>query len=220
MKKSGIYVALIIVLLIGAAVISISRLNIWGDKNAAENTPAPMETGDVPDKTPEPAAVTQTPEPVPEETPEVTEPAVTEEPVPVNTPEPTAAPDTSLGQGEFSSDTGTALNIIVNWKAYSVGSGVRLDIDISAGSYSLYTSKLPGSISLTVGGETCTLDSPEISYGGEEAMTTLLASRSFEIPLDSSGKASPDIAVVWNYRGSYGGVELENISAIGTAEIG
>lgn len=225
MKKSGWYVLILIVILIVAAVISISRIKLGGEPDVKDTTPpteelvSPGKTPEVPEETPE-----DTPEAVPTQTPlaPATPPPSVNTPEPTATPTPTETPDnrTVLGQGSFSSDTGTALNLVVSWTARNNGDTAELQIDMSLSSYSLFTDALPGSISLTVNGESYTLDSPAIAYDGGDLISTPLASKTVSIPLDSEGKADPGITVLWNYRGSYGGTELGNIMAIDSAQIG
>lgn len=182
-----------------------------------EPTPAP---------TPVPATASPeissqpTPEPTPESTPEPT-PEITPEPTPQPTPEPTPQPGRELGSGSFSSDTGTSLNLVVQWSARSSsGTSADITIDIYAQSYSFYTSALPGSITLTVNGTGYSLGSPDIQYGGQEQILSLLASKTVSVGLDAQGRAEPDISVSWSYRGSYGGVELDSISAVSAMPIG
>jgi hypothetical protein len=217
MKKSIWYVLAILVLLIAAIVASVSRLDLGGkDKDTPPSESlAPVESA-APEPTPTPES-TPTPEPEVEETPE---PVNTPEPTPASTTTPIPNAGTLVSQGSFASDTGTALNIEVAWTVRTQGDTASLDIDISLNSYSLQTDALPGSIALTVNGTSYTLGSPAVHYDGKTEISTPMASKSVSIPLDADGKASADIAVTWNYRGSYGGKELDTISATGTASIG
>ena len=219
MKKSGVYVLLLLLLLVVAVVLSVSQLKKMGEP-APEASGAPVSESPTPSAAPS-AAPSPSPEasPSPEPTPDPT-PVPEPTPTPEATPSPTPA-QTVLGQGSFASDTGTALNLLVTWTATASGAdSASLLLEISTQSYSFFTSALPGSLTLTVNGESYVLDSPEIAYDGTEPVTTLLASRTVTIPLDTQGKAAAEIRVLWNYRGSYGGTELETISAAGTAAIG
>ena len=214
MKKSALSVVLLLVLLAVTAVLSISRLReedaFRGSEDAAvsatpEPTPSPTPT-----PTPTPTA-TPTPEPTPT-------PAPT--PTPTPTPEPTPTPPpvpVNLGSGSFRSDTGTALNLLVNWSAESIDAdSAQLTVNIELESYSLFTSALPGSITLTVGGTAYSLGSPAVNYDGTAMIHTVLASQNLTVARGSS----VDIAVDWYYRGSYGGTPLDVISAAGSAAIG
>lgn len=219
MKKSAMYVVVFILLLIAVVIFCIVRMT-----PGEEQTPPSAEPSQtVQINTPEPVS---TPAPV-EESPEITaqpsaEPVPTAQPTPepIQTPEPTPV-ETPLGQGSFSSETGTGLELVVSWTAMSAGADTaRLDIVISASSYSFFTSELPGSISLTVDGVSYSLGSSAVEYDGNDMILSKLAEKSVSIALDSTGRANPGITVMWNYRGSYGGTELENLLAIGSADIG
>lgn len=226
MRKSAIYVLLFMVLLMAAVVICFIRIE-FPDSGEAEA----QETWQIENTDPVVAKPVDSALPDPTERVDATPPVTTTptvEPTAQPTAKPTAAPTvaptpivtetprTLVNQGSFASDTGTALNIVVRWAAYTAGGGnTELEIDISASHYSFYTSALPGSITLTVNGASYTLGSPEIQYGGDAQLSTLLCEKTLSITSDSV-----DIGVVWSYRGSYGGTELDEISAYGTANIG
>ena len=217
MKKSALYVVLLLLLLIVAAVLSISRLQLedaFGGDDGVSVSDSPeqkllADTQPTPTVEPTPTpAPTPTPTPVPTPTPT---------PQPTPTPAPTPQPPVSLGSGSFRSDTGTALNLVVNWSAVSTGSdSAELTVVIELESYSLFTSALPGSIALTVNGAAYSLGSPGINYDGTDLVHTVLASQSVTVARGSA----VDIAVDWSYRGSYGGTQLDVISAAGSAAIG
>jgi len=117
--------------------------------------------------------------------------------------------------GSFQSDSGTGLNLLVEWSAYSdAAGGYRMTVDVSAASYSFYTDALYNSIEITVGEERYALSSPQVRYDGTELAVTPLVSQTVNV----SGGSVP-ISVVWNYKGSYSGVELESITASGTAQL-
>lgn len=218
MKKSAMYVVIFILLLIAVVIFCIVRMA--PSSEPAGPSAAPAQTADMstptlintpaPEETPEP-----TPTPVPESTPT---PAPT--PTPEPTPEPTPSGN-SLGSGSFSSDTGTGLELVVSWAARDAGNGTaELSMTISARSYSFHTSALPGSITLTVDGVSYNLGSAAVDYDGADITTSQLASRTVSVTLGSDGRANPGITADWNYRGSYGGTELETITASGSADIG
>lgn len=214
MKKSAVFVVIFIIVLAAAVVISFVRLSDSFKKPDPTPTPTAAETAAVTDapapvETPEATA-----EPTVEPTPEPT-PAPTETPQPTPTPAPTPETHTALNSGSFKSDTGTNLNLVVSWSAYSEG-GTKLDIEIGAESYSLFTSALPGSITLTVNGAAYTLSSPDIAYDGQTLTVTPLCSKT----VDVTGLSEAEIAVSWSFRGSYGGVELEEISASSNVSLG
>ena len=222
MKKSAWYVVLLLVVLILAIVVSMSAVLSGGNEDKTEepgsdvssengaNEPdiiLPLVTPDgEPEESPEPSA-----EPEPEPSPEPSE-----EPEETPEPEPSEEPVQNISaSGSFASDTGTGLNLQVDWSAYSAEGGIMLQVDISAGSYSFFTSALYNAIELSVNGTTYYASSPEIVIEDNELHLTPMAS--FTVPVEAG---SAGIEVVWHYRGSYSGVELEEITASGSAYIG
>ncbi len=114
-----------------------------------------------------------------------------------------------ISQGSFQSNTGTPLNIQVNWRAVSGGAaGKTLEVDVSAVSYKLYTSADYNGVQLTVNGAVYSSGSQAIEYGGSGVATSPLAS--FSVP-NVSG--SVQLSVVWHFNGSYSGVSLQDVRA-------
>lgn len=182
-------------------------------RSILSDDPEPTATPEAPIFTPAPAP-TDTPEPTPTPTPTPT-PRPTPTPTPAPTPAPTPTPEPAAVSGSFRSDSGTKLNLLVTWSAYpSAGGGYRLEVDVNAESYSFSTDALYHSIAITIGDETYALNSPKVSYDGTDLAVTPLAAQTAEVP----GGAVP-ISVVWNYKGSYSGVEIESITASGTAQL-
>lgn len=212
MKKGTAYFALLLVLVVAIAVLSIAIV-----RRRASETPEPT-VADVPATAPpvEPtrlptAAPVQTEAPVqPTEPPViVTRPPVeTPAPTPVPTPTPTPQPQI-IASGSFSSATGTGLNAKVDWHIYADASGRQtLQADVSAVSYSFFTDALYQAVVLTVGGSTYSANSPSVRYNGDALTATPIAS--FTVPVPASGTP---ISLVWHYRGTYSGKELEDITA-------
>ena len=105
--------------------------------------------------------------------------------------------------------------MIADWRSYTDGSGNRkLRVDLSAQSYAFNTDALWNALELTVNGVTYSANSSAVSYSGAAMHNTPLASFTVDVP---SGSVS--LSAVWHYRGTYSGVELEDISAYGTASI-
>ena len=212
MKRYTVYITVALLMVLVIAVFSI-RLFF-------REPPAPAET-----ETPAVTATdTPTPPPPPTETPTPTPPPTLTPPPPVvtappSTPAPTVPPTPTLppatASGSFSSATGTGLNLIADWRSYTDGGGNRkLRVDLSAQSYAFSTDALWHALELTVNGVTYSANSPAVNYTGSNLHTTSLASFTVDAP---SGNVS--ISAVWHYKGSYSGVELEDISAYTTADI-
>lgn len=157
------------------------------------------DPGALPGGTPEPL---QTPEPTAEPTPE---------PTPEPKPTPTPVPD---AKGSFASDTGTGLNLKVDWHTVTAGAGKRsLHIDVSVVSYSIYASAQYRSITLRIGEKSWSADFAGVQYDGKEQIKTPAAS--FEVDAPAAGTP---ITVEWAYGGTYSGKELTVISAKGTVQ--
>lgn len=228
MKKKGnkgkinetkVYVAVLVIIFVAAIIISVWRM---GDdaREPATTPPAPAETvpganpGDSPDT---PDGPEETPEPTPTATPQPTpRPTPTPTPTPSPTPTPTPAPANDLGTGSFSSNTGVGLDLVVDWSAGAGGEGAAsVTFSVSLKSYSLYTSSLPGALTLTVGSETYTFDTPSVSYDGHTQITTPFATKTVNIPA-----GSVSVSAQWYYRGTYSGNYIESITASGTVNAG
>ena len=132
--------------------------------------------------------------------------------------EPAAIPTgTSIGSGTFRSDSGTALNIHADWAALVSGPGT-VDVTITAyvDSYSLYTTASPETLNIAVDGQYVSLASPAIEIPTTVTpITTLINSRTFTVSLTGGEMRSIPVEVIWNYRGTYGGVDLDTIECGG-----
>lgn len=157
------------------------------------------------------------------QTPEEEEPAEEpqEEPSegPAEAPEE-EAPEAVSSSGSFASDTGTGLNIVVDWHAVKKDGKATLTVAMSARSYSLHVSKIYGGASIAIGGDTDTLDTEPVSYDGSGLAVNALCSRTVELSMGGSETLDVDIFAIWNYGGTYSGVQFDNITALGTAHIG
>ena len=120
---------------------------------------------------------------------------------------------TVVASGSFTSNTGTQLNLLVNWLVQSDGYGQKtLYVDVNATSYSLYSNG--GGVELTVNGMVYTANASSVNYGGSSLVTNRLAS--FTVP-GVSGAVS--LSAVWHFNGSYSGVALGDIRASGVANV-
>jgi len=233
MTKTARFLLLLMVLVIAVAVLSVSILQ---RKNAAAPEPsripaasdgtsasAPPQGTDTPDSAPDAtASPEETPaveSPAPETSPEPTEEPVFETRPPVETEEPAETPAPTPEpvdvSGSFASDTGTALNLLAEWNAYTDAFGkVMLRVSVSAESYSFFASGQRRGLILSVNGKTAaSADCPEISYDGREKILTPMAEFVLDAPVSGS-----EISLRWLYRGTYSGKELEDITASGVIE--
>lgn len=203
-NPAGAIVALLILIMIVIALVVVIRQG--GEAEETPTPPAQESTEPAPTPTPTPeAAPTPTPEPTPTPTP-------TPEPTP--SPEPSAEPTPEPARsGSFRSDTGTGLEIVVDWSLSGSGAETRLSLTLSAESYSLQTREIWKGAALTLGGETFEFDTEAVDFAGSGQGTSVLGT--LEAVID--GSILPAQAELsWHFQGSYGGEELEYITASGT----
>ena len=186
-SPAGVIFALLMLVVIVVALIIVLRSFGMDDPAGSSPTP-PVNTESVTDP--------------PETEPPETEPPETEEP----SPSPSATPAANAS-GSFRSDTGTSLNIIADW-SLSVST---LTINVDTESHTLYSSGAPGAASVSVNGRTVYFDTEDIEFEGWGPVRNELGSVTVE------GVTAPaEVEVTWYFRGSYGGTELETITASGT----
>ena len=123
---------------------------------------------------------------------------------------PTPAVDTT---GSFRSDSGTPLNIVVDWSLSGSGSERTLVVTVYAESYSLHSVGAWHGGSLTIGGQTYYFDTEAIDYDGPGQGTNLLGTVTANI---GSLSLPAQAELSWHFQGTYGDVELDSITATGT----
>ena len=117
----------------------------------------------------------------------------------------------SIASGTFSSNSGTSLNIIVNWNVV-YESGIRtLKVSVSAASYALVTNELPFGVQMTLNGITYSSRSRAINYTGRTQVINPLGD--FSIP-NYQGPASATVA--YHFNGTLSGQPVYDIIATGT----
>ena len=122
---------------------------------------------------------------------------------------------TLTGSGSFMSNTGTSLNIIVNWYAGVDIYGNRgLMIVVSASSGNLMAGSLLNGVEVSVNGMSYAASNNPINYSGGSLAANTLAT--FTIP-NVYGNVS--ITAVWHFNGTYGGVPIGSIYASGMATV-
>ena len=115
----------------------------------------------------------------------------------------------TIASGSFTSNTGTQLNLLVNWSVQTDG---YLYVDVCATSYSLYSNG--GGVELTANGMVYTATASSVNYGGSSPVTNRLAS--FAIP-GLSGAVS--LSAVWHFNGSYSSTPIGDIRASGVVNV-
>ena len=215
MKKSAAPSLILVFLLVAVGIFVVFRIS----KNNASDTQNPGTTATA---TPEPTATTPptaTPEPtgtpvstaVPTAVPTAT-PVPTETPVP--TVQPTAAPVQNQS-GEFRSDTGTYINIVVKWTVTGSGGTKTLKLDTYVESYALVTGDRTSDVVFTVGGNVSYASSKAIRLDNVPLTQTFLGSTSVDV---TSGTDVP-VNVTWHFNGTYSNQNIATIVAEDTLHI-
>lgn len=172
---------------------------------------------------PAPVAVAATSTPMPTATPESTStPAPTAEPVATAEPSPTPLPTivptpVRITSGEFRSDTGTWLNLVVKWE---VKDGTSLAVDVYTESYDLETYQRVDDLVIAVNDRTYKVSTGPIHLTAPTKTLNPLGSVTAEV---SPGE-TVRIAAAWNFNGSYGSpsggsIDLSTITAEETVQL-
>ena len=216
MNKIIVALAIVLAILVGLLVyFMVSEKNDAKEAEPAITTTATEEVTEQTEATELTEAPTQTDAPETEateapteETAPVTE-ATEETEAPTETTEPIDLDATNSGQ--FSSDTGTGLELIVDWKTYYSSDGTKMvRFDVSISSFSINVGPRIDGIHITMEGVTKSFDSVDVTWSGSKT-THQLASCTMEMTGDSA-----DVDVSWAFRGNYGGEQMEYLNASGT----
>ena len=157
----------------------------------------PVETATEPSTEPQKPETTQKPT-------ETTQEPSTEEPS-------TEPPVQTEHSGSFYSNTGTGVNLQVDWKTYRASDGrdmVRFTVSLNT--YSLYVGERKNGLTIRMGDEKITLDTASISLPGGTKTTVTLGQCEMELKDESV-----NVEVSWAFRGSYSNVHMERITAAG-----
>jgi hypothetical protein len=167
-------------------------------------TPAPAPTFEPAPEGSQPTAV-----PIPEAT---LEPGEGAPEAPEVTPAPAPVEGNVDVSGSFRSDTGTALNLVADWREVSVSSDtVKLTVTLSLESYSLDVGDRRNN-TLTFNGETYSFTTTPILV--EEGFhKTAICTWEKEVPAGSLGFT---LSARWELLGSYSGKEMEAIELSGS----
>ena len=121
-------------------------------------------------------------------------------------------PSDVVASGSFASNSGTSLNLLVNWSVITDSAGQRtLQVAVSAVSYALVTISLYNGVQMTLNGIVYSATSNAIDYRGKSKVTNPLAS--FSVPY-YQGPAP--ISVVFHFNGTLSGQPVSDITATGT----
>ena len=214
MKKSAAPALILVFLILAVGIFVVFRIS----KNDAPDTQNPGSSATA---TPEPtatveptAAPTATPTAVPTATPTATPvPSIAPTETPVPTVQPTAVPSYAES-GEFRSDSGTYLNLLVKWNLTG-GETPTLKLDVYVTSYALVTGESSSSVVVNIGGNTSYVPTKSLNLTNTSLEETYLGSSSVEVT------PGTDVAinVTWNFNGTYSGKNVTAITAEDTTHI-
>ena len=217
-RRINIFIALVLVLIIIAAV------SAWATSSSIKDA--------VPSQSAEPTApvvpptVVSTPTPAPSETPA---PSVqpTNEPTGgegnngggTTTQTPSQLERVINQSGSFESSTGTKMIMYANWTAVSQNSeSVTIKVDLVLSSYTLSVGAHNGVV--TINGVDYKFTSPGISYKSEKVRNNAaLASVTATVTVPAGQAVNIPVSASWDFYGTYGGVEISQVTASGTISI-
>ena len=198
------------------------------DTTAETPGPAPTMTPTMAPITNTPAPVPNTPAPTPAAGTETEPGTETTEPVPtpIPTPEPTEEvvpanyPSEELGRGVFTSDTGLSLNIRAEWVAKTVSDN-RVDIEVTVfvESSRLFLYASDHGVNLNLAGKYVTLSTPAVSHDSYDMAVTQLAKHTYRVDLPRNSSNSYHLDCVWNYAGTYSGVDVPEVECGGVISL-
>lgn len=126
-----------------------------------------------------------------------------------------------MASGNFSSNTGTQLNLYVTWSSTTniAGNYSTVTMKVYLKHYSLYAISRINS-TMSCNGTKYTYTSPAINYSGSAYTSTLLGSHSFTVAHNADGKKTGvPISATWQFDGTYGSTSIGTISASTTINL-
>lgn len=213
-RRINIFIALVLVLIIIAAV------SAWATSSSIKDT-VPRQSAEptVPVVTP---TVVSTPTPAPSETP-----APSVQPTGgegnngggTTTQTPSQLERVINQSGSFESSTGTKMIMYANWTAVSQNSeSVTIKVDLVLSSYTLSVGAHNGVV--TINGVDYKFTSPGISYKSEKVRNNAaLASVTATVTVPAGQAVNIPVSASWDFYGTYGGVEISQVTASGTINI-
>ncbi len=155
-------------------------------------------------------------------------PETTAVPLPVTTPEPettrpvpeTTAPKPVIASGKISSNTGSNLEIHVEWSVIGqTDKAVTLRAEAYITCYTIWVSARSGG-KLKIGNSSQSFSTDAIIYEGKGKQTYPLASSTVDIPLGANGTAEVEISASWPFIGSYSGIRIDYLTCSDTVIVG
>lgn len=151
--------------------------------------------------------------------PTTTAPETTAPPAETTAPPQTAPAAPITGSGRFSSETGSNLEIHLDWAVIgSTADTATLRVDATVTHYEIWVSARQGG-KLTVGNTSQTFATEAIEHNERKKMTVPLTSATVDIPLGADGTADVELFVSWPFIGTYSGVKIDNLTCGGTVHL-
>ena len=214
--KATIIILVILVVCAAVAALATGRtLSKKSGSDTAQSASPSAQTSQAPEDTQQPqdsAAPTDTPEP-----------SQTAEPEATQKPETSKAPATSRkvsGSGSFASNTGTPLNLVVDWSAKALSdSEIQVTFEMYLNCYTINATPKPGGASITVNGQTYTASTPALQSSSATPTTVRLCTKTVTMSLAAGESLDVPVSASWAFGGKYSDVDLTTIDAAGTMSI-
>lgn len=210
--RSNVFIALVLVLLIIAAILAWTTGSkiLSGAPVTANDNAKPVSTKVVPSAAVETSSPSKTP-------------AETSTPEPTATPKPSATPKpearTLDKAGSISSQTGANINMRVDWHITSANSKeLTLDVEVYIVSYAINAGQHNGSIRL-YGKEYTFVSDPIRIDDNSKKHETLIYDATVTIPAEAGETVAVPISAKWDFDGVYGGKQIGRITAEATLTV-
>lgn len=128
---------------------------------------------------------------------------VTVKPAPVT-------PDNTVKSGSFKTDTGTNLNLLVEWNLTKdeFHSNYRLNVNVYLESYSIICGKRTGSSFLVIDGTQFAFNTDALNYPGVTEKQKIFFTNASVVYAEDELPDSVVIEALWTFNGSYSGVSI------------
>ena len=119
--------------------------------------------------------------------------------------------------GEFTSDTGTALNLVVQWAANENDDNYDVTLRFYVDSYSIWVGDRDSNVlkvKTSSGTKEYTFKTKELNREDNKQERVLVGEKTITLSADELASGAK-VKATWNYRGSYSGTDLSEITASG-----
>ena len=117
--------------------------------------------------------------------------------------------------GEFRSNTGTPMDLVVRWSVAPSDSGKKLTLNAYVSSLTLQAEPFADDLTFKVGSNTFNVTSKAVNVESGTAVETLLGTCTADVD-----QASVPVTVTWHFNGTYNGTELQDVAATANLNLG